>query len=67
MVEVEVKNQLDKDGNIVDKIAIITTQIPKTTRFSKTELQNQKENLEREIVEMNTKMEELDFILSKVT
>ena len=63
MVKFELKDQKDKDGKVIDKIATITHTVERHETRSGTELRKRKDLLEREIEVRLLEINDLNEIL----
>ena len=64
-MDIKITDQKDKDGVVIDKIATITRYEPKTTTFSKTEVENQKQSLIGKLDVLQLQLDELNAVLDK--
>jgi len=66
MTDIKVKDQIDAKGDIVDKIAEITTQINSSYSISQTEILKKKSNLETQITKLQAEVKEFDNIIKEM-
>ena len=66
--KIEVENQLDADGNVIDKIATVTKEVVKTDTFiiSGSETEQQMKELVKEQAILQKKVDDLNKIITEI-
>ena len=66
--KIEVENQLDADGNVIDKIATVTKEVVKTDTFiiSGSETEQQMKELVKEQDILQKKVDDLNKIITEI-